>query len=240
VTPLSPDPAKRARQLRNLRKGGPPAPRGNTWAVTHGATAKIARDRLEAKEREVFDAVAADAPLRNGDGSLPAADGVLVRLLAEALCRLDSIGSYLRDHGLIDPKTGQPRSVLEIEGRIRREAADYAEALAMSPRSRVKLGVALVQAASAAGEEEAAAARAARERLDRRLEGLDPLAAGAAAPERERHRREAEDDQDHPERHVDPDDDAGDSDGDHDRPGDQKGTLTLERGHGSSVAEGAE
>jgi hypothetical protein len=73
---------------------------GNARARKHGAYARVAHARLEAKQREVFDALAEDAPLRDPDGGLPAADGVTVALLAQALCRLDDVGGYLTNHDL--------------------------------------------------------------------------------------------------------------------------------------------
>src|SRR4051812_37334447 len=104
---LSSDPAKRARQLANLRaapanlrRGG--ALPGNGLAKTHGAFARVARDRLDERRRAVLDALSADAPLRDPNGELPAADGVTVMLLAQALCRLGDIGTYLTTHGLLD------------------------------------------------------------------------------------------------------------------------------------------
>jgi len=133
------EPARR-RQLANLKRGNNSQP-GNTASLKHGGYAAIARDALERKQREVFDALALDAPLRGHDGDLPRHDGAIIALLAACMIRLESIATYLRDHGLIDDRTGQPRAVLEVEGRIRREAADLLDALGMTPRSRAKLGV---------------------------------------------------------------------------------------------------
>lgn len=164
---LSSDPAKRARQLANLRRGGN---HGGGRPTTHGAYAVVARDRLEQRAAEVFEALAADAPLRNADGSLPAADSVAVRLLAECLCRLDTIAAHLRDHGILDAE-GNVKPVVEVEGRLRREAADHAEALGMTPRARAKIGMDLIRAEVAA--QGASEDREARERLDRRFEALD-------------------------------------------------------------------
>lgn len=73
----------------------------------------------------MFEAVAADAPLRDDAGELPAADHVQVRLLAECLCRLEDVS----------------RSLIELEGRLRREAADHLRELGMTPASRAKLGL---------------------------------------------------------------------------------------------------
>ena len=133
--------------------------------MTHGAYAVIARAELAEREREIFDALAADAPLRGPDGELPAADALPVRLLAEALIRLDRVRAHIRDHGMLDAE-GEVRPVVELEGKLRREAFDYAEAMAMTPRARGRLGLELARTATSA--EEAEAARAARQRLDAR------------------------------------------------------------------------
>ena len=137
--PLSDRPEARARQLANLRTG-PPAAKGNRLAVKHGGYAAIAADRLDAKACEVFDALAADAPLREA-GELPAADSALVRLAADCLCRLEDVAANVRDFGVFDQRTGDVRPAVELEGRLRREAADYLDALGMTPRSRAKLGL---------------------------------------------------------------------------------------------------
>jgi len=145
--PPSRDPQRRARQLANLRRGGTPAPKGNRFHVVHGAYAAVARDRLDAKVRDVFDALATDAPLRGRDGELPAADGAAVRLAAEVLCRLDSLGEYLALHGIIDGD-GELRGAVDIESRLRREAADHLDSLGMTPRSRARLGLDVTRAAA--------------------------------------------------------------------------------------------
>ena len=99
--PLSPEPRKRARQLANLRSA-PPAPRGNRRGVEHGGYAEIARDRLEEKQRQVFDALSADAPLRDARDELPRHDAAQVALLGEVLCRLDDVNAYLSARGYLD------------------------------------------------------------------------------------------------------------------------------------------
>jgi hypothetical protein len=143
---LSTDPAKRERQLANLRRGGkPPAPdQENRRAATHGGYARIALDRLEDRRLEIFEALASDAPVREGDGGLPAADGVIVGLLAECLCRLEDVSGHIRDRGLFDRK-GRLRPAVELEARLRREAADHAASLGMTPSSRARLGVDLAR-----------------------------------------------------------------------------------------------
>jgi hypothetical protein len=138
------DPEARARSLANLKRGNNPPPRAGSPlqpARRHGAYAQVARASLEAKQREVFEALSADVPLRDEAGGLPGADAVVVRLLAECLCRLDGVAAHLRDHGLIDSRTGDPRPAVEIEIKLRREARELAEGLGMTPRSRVALGI---------------------------------------------------------------------------------------------------
>jgi hypothetical protein len=115
--PLSHDPDRRAAQLANLRNA-PAAPLGNRRRVSHGAFARIAPERLEAKALQVFEALAADAPVRADDGTLPAADVVAVRLLADAMCRLENIRQYLARKGW-EGEDGRPRPVLEYEARLR-------------------------------------------------------------------------------------------------------------------------
>lgn len=149
--PLSQDPRKRARQLANLSAGPPPPPLGNQRARRHGGYAQVAIARLDAKVRDVFDALAADAPLRDSTGGLPHADTAQVRLAAECLCRLDDVSDNVRDHGLLDASGGL-RAVVELEGRLRREAADHLDALGMSPRSRAKLGLDLSRSLDLAQE----------------------------------------------------------------------------------------
>lgn len=141
--PLSGNPRKRERQLRNL-KPAPPVQPGNRFAVQHGGYAAIARNRLEEKQRQVFDALSVDAPLRDARNELPRHDAVQVALLAEVLCRLDDVNAYLSARGYLDGK-GNVRPAAELAGRMRREASDYLDALGMTPKSRAKLGLDLAR-----------------------------------------------------------------------------------------------
>ncbi|HTX32250.1 MAG TPA: hypothetical protein VMD09_12785 [Solirubrobacteraceae bacterium] len=146
MSPLSTDPAKRQRQLQNLRPGAGRAGAGNRRALAHGGYATVAVERMAAAEQQVFEALAQDAPLREADGGLPAADTALVRLLAQALCRIEDVGGYLRDHGLLDAN-GQVRGAVDLERRLRQEAAGYMAELGMGPRARAALGLDLVRTA---------------------------------------------------------------------------------------------
>ena len=92
----------------------------------------------------MFSALSAEAPLRDARGELPRHDAAQVTLLAEVLCRLDSINSYLEARGYLDDK-GNVRPAAELAGRMRREASDYLDALGMTPKSRAKLGLDLAR-----------------------------------------------------------------------------------------------
>lgn len=151
VSPISKDPRKRARQLSNLRQGGTVAPSGNRRAETHGGFASIAADRLQEQEHRIYVALNADLPLRDADGRPPAADQLAVSLLAECMCRIESVRSYLSRRGIEDRK-GRLRPAVEVEAKLRREALDFAEALGLTPRSRSRLGLDLARTADLAAQ----------------------------------------------------------------------------------------
>ncbi len=91
--------------------------------------------------REVYEALAADAPLRDPDGELPRPDHAQVVLLAKCLCRLEDVEANVAAYGQLDERTGAVRPAAEREDRLRKEAADYLDALGMTPRSRARLGL---------------------------------------------------------------------------------------------------
>lgn len=168
--PLSGDKAKRARQLANLRPAPPAPPAGNTRAVRHGAYSDALLRDVDGEVRELLDALADAAPVRDPDGSLPAADAIAVERAARALKRWRTLADWLDVHGrLTDDDDVKPAAELEL--RAERELAAALDALGMTPTSRAKLGLTLQRAATSA--EEAAEARAARERLDARWDAID-------------------------------------------------------------------
>src|SRR5215211_3414532 len=147
--PLSRDPRRRARQLANLAPRPPAPPEGNRRHVTHGGTARVLTKDMDAKVREIFDAIGHDLPVTDESGQMPPADAPAVKLLAECMVRLDGIASYIRDHGQVDPKSGQLReSVFALERSLRNEARDHLEGLALNPRSRYRIGVDYVRGRS--------------------------------------------------------------------------------------------
>jgi len=156
--PTSPDPAKRSRQLANLRNA-PAAPAGNQRALRHGAYARISEPELDARTREIFMAIAEDAPVRSADGGLPAHDSIAVRLLAETLIRRDRVRAEELAHGLeiaSGPRKGALRGVVEYGLRLDGQALDLLDRLGMTPRSRAALGLDLARSARTLEDEIAA------------------------------------------------------------------------------------
>jgi hypothetical protein len=145
--PLSDRPEARERQLANLRPA-PPAPLGHTRSLRHGAHASPKTLPIEGKARLIFEQLAAETPLREGDDELPVADRVAVELLALCLCRIESIEHYLQLHGELDEK-GNLRPAAEHARRLRNEAKDHCAALGMNARARVALGMELQRASGA-------------------------------------------------------------------------------------------
>lgn len=120
----------------------------------HGAYAQLNAERVEQREAAIFEAFAADAPLR-ADGELPSHDGAIVALLAQAMLRLEDVAANIRDFGFFEQRgkrKGQLRPAVDVEARLRREAAGYLDALGMTPKARAALGVDLVKARDLAQE----------------------------------------------------------------------------------------
>jgi hypothetical protein len=96
----------------------------------------------------VYELLAEEAPLRDRDGGLPAADRVAVELLATCLARLASIAAWIEEHGLVD-RRGRPWPVVEVERRLRNEARDHARDLGLTPKARTAIGITLQRGAAA-------------------------------------------------------------------------------------------
>jgi hypothetical protein len=165
VSPRSRDPAKAAIQQANLVPGGGRRfVRGNGAAARHSGYRRIVGAEFDAIRSEIFAALADSVPLRPG-GVLPVADELAVAELTEALGQLRSVREWLRSHGWLDQKSNELLPAVAREEQLSRRVLDYSEALGLTPRSRMKLGVDLVRgldvasALSAAREEENPAVR---------------------------------------------------------------------------------
>jgi hypothetical protein len=128
------------RSLANLT----PAPVGNAHAVKHGGQATRKTLPVGSVAEAIFAELEQEAPLRDAEGGLPAADRAAVELLALCLCRIQRVAAWLEEHGEFDEK-GRPRPVLEVERRLRGEARDHMRDLGLTPRARAVLGLTLVR-----------------------------------------------------------------------------------------------
>jgi hypothetical protein len=139
IVPLSSDPDKRAKQLAN-RRNAPPAPKGHKRSVKHGGRATPEPRRQAALEAQICDAL----PVRGPDGGPPVHDLIAVRLLAIALCRLETCTAYVTKHGQFF-KGGRVRPAVELEDKLAARVSSLADKLGMTPTSRAKLGLDLAR-----------------------------------------------------------------------------------------------
>jgi hypothetical protein len=173
IVPLSSDPERRERQLANLKRGANPVtPKGEpSTALNHGGRSKLLYRDVGAEVYELMDALGEAVPVRNADGSVPAADIAAIEYAARALKRYRHLSTWCDAHGRIEEKTGDVKSAAQYELQAERSLAAALDALGMTPTSRAKLGLDLQRTAASA--EELEAARTARERLDSRAETIE-------------------------------------------------------------------
>lgn len=146
--PLSTDPVKRARQLANLRAAPPPPPAGNSRALVHGGTSALLVRDVEDEVRALMDALGAAAPVRDPDGSLPAADVVAVEAAARALKRWRHLSQWCDAHGRIKERTGSVKPAAELEVKAEHQLHQALDRLGLNPSARSKLGLNLARAAT--------------------------------------------------------------------------------------------
>lgn len=167
--PLSADPTARANQLANLRAGAGAGDGGLQRSRKHGAYAAIAERELDGKVAELYGAIGEDLPVRDPDGSVPAADAIPLRMLAETLLRRERVRETEVRSG-IETSDGRLRGVVEFGLRLDGHALKLAEQLGLTPRARAALGLDLARAQSAAGQLDGLAAegRKIREAAEKR------------------------------------------------------------------------
>jgi hypothetical protein len=122
-----------------------PFAHGNTAQLKHGLRSELVRD---ADLEEIYRALELDAPVRDADGGLPAADHYIVVLTARALLRLRRAAHHLELHGDYDEHGNLRASSVEFDRQLER-CAKLLDRLGMSPRARAALGLDLARAASA-------------------------------------------------------------------------------------------
>lgn len=135
--------------LANLRPGAGRAGSGNTRALRHGGRSELLLRDVDAEVRDLLDALADAAPVREADGTLPAADAIAVERAARALKRYRHLAGWLDAHGRLDEKTGDVKPAAELELKAERELAAALDSLGMTPRSRAALGLDLSRAEQA-------------------------------------------------------------------------------------------
>jgi hypothetical protein len=150
TVPLSRDEQARSRQLANLRRGGPPAEPGNGLALKHGGHSELLLADVEAEVRELVDALGSAAPVRAADGGLPDADVPAVEQAARALRRYRSLSAWCDAHGRLEERTGKVKPAADLELRAERALGLALDALAMTPRSRARLGLDLARSVDVA------------------------------------------------------------------------------------------
>ncbi len=131
--------------LANLRRPLA-APGGNTRAMTHGFRSQALVRDVEAEVRELMDALAEGAPVREADGSLPLSDVVAVEAAARALKRWRSVSGWCDLHGRLDSK-GEVRQAARYEVTAENQLHRALDSLGMSPMARSKLGLNIARAA---------------------------------------------------------------------------------------------
>jgi hypothetical protein len=108
----------------------------------------VTEAELESKTLAIYEAIAADAPVRAEDGGLPSHDTLVVRMLAEVMVRRERVRLEELRHGFEAPD-GKLRGVVEYGLRLDAQALEITKELGMTPRSRAALGLDLMRATSA-------------------------------------------------------------------------------------------
>jgi hypothetical protein len=139
VSPLSSDDAARSRQLANLRAGAGAAGPGNHRAMSHGGHSAALIADVEAEVLELMSALGAAAPVKEADGSPPAADMLAIERAARALKRWRHLSQWCDLHGRLQERTGKVKPAAELELKAERELTAALEALGMTTSSRAKL-----------------------------------------------------------------------------------------------------
>jgi hypothetical protein len=138
--------ARNPRSLANLKRQGPAAPIGNAYRMTHGARSELLVANVEDEVRELMDALADAAPVRDQAGGLPVHDVVAVEQAARALRRWRHISQWCDTFGrLTEQGEVKPASRYELEAE--RALHRALSVLGMNPDARVRLGLNLARAA---------------------------------------------------------------------------------------------
>jgi hypothetical protein len=151
--PLSDDPKARSRQLANLKRGESGTPKGQpSTRLTHGGRSVLLFRDVSEEVAELMEALGAAVPVRDADGSVPAADMAAIEYAARALKRYRHLSAWCDAHGRLEEKTGNVKPAANYELQAERSLVAALEALGMTPASRAKLGLDLARSADLAME----------------------------------------------------------------------------------------
>lgn len=140
--PLSSDPDKRARQLANLKPGAGQWKAGAAPHVRSGWRTRRPPPLLfDPVVAELADVLAADAPLRDADGELPAADRAAVESAAIDLLIVRRVHGFLQTKGWEDERGERLRPEVEHLGKANARLLGKLAQLGMTPTARSRLGL---------------------------------------------------------------------------------------------------
>lgn len=144
MSPASRDPDAHRKQLENLDPLARRPELRNRRAGRHLGHAEPTPGELNPYEREIEEQLAGETPLREGS-ELPPADREAVRNLARDRWRLDNVRAWNNLHGVVEERTGQVKPSAQLEVVLSRRVTEQLEALGLTPRGRVKLGLDLAR-----------------------------------------------------------------------------------------------
>lgn len=138
--------ARHPRSLANLKRGGNPPGAGHVPALRHGAYSEALLADVSDEVRELMEALGSTAPVREADGSLPAADVVAFERTARLLRRYRRLEAWLDLHGEFDEKTGDVKPAARFTEEVGASLFRALAELGMTTTSRAKLGLDLARA----------------------------------------------------------------------------------------------
>jgi hypothetical protein len=135
------------KSLANLRQA-PPAEKGNRRALTHGLGAKLPAN-LPPDVEEIREALAASAPVRASDGTLPVADEAAIEVIARQLAKVRYGNTWLDEHGWFG-EDGVLRPVVSVLAKFERQLMEQLDRMGMTAAGRARLGLSLARTVSLA------------------------------------------------------------------------------------------
>ncbi len=134
-------PNSRAALARGRVKGA--AKPGNSRAVTHRLGTRLAVNHPP-DVQEVYEALAASAPVRDAEGDLPAYDVAAVELIALRLAKIRYGHAWVDEHGWFDAE-GELRPIVSSLAQWERQLTEQLDRMGMTAAGRARLGLDLAR-----------------------------------------------------------------------------------------------